>query len=94
MMYEDILIEPVLSEKATLLRDENKYVFKVSSLAGKIQIKEAVRKLFNVNVVDCTVMNVGGKKKRVRYRAGRTSNWKKAIVKLAPGETIKVFEGV
>ena len=39
-------------------------------------------------------MNVGGKKKRVRYRAGKTSNWKKAIVKLAPGETIKVFEGV
>ena len=94
MMYEDILIEPVLSEKATLLRDENKYVFKVSPFAGKIQIKEAVRKLFNVNVVDCTVMNVGGKKKRVRYRAGKTSNWKKAIVKLAPGETIKVFEGV
>ncbi|MBO5691608.1 MAG: 50S ribosomal protein L23, partial [Spirochaetaceae bacterium] len=62
--------------------------------AGKIQIKEAVRKLFGVKVVDCTVMNVGGKKKRVRYRAGKTSNWKKAIVKLAPGETIKVFEGV
>ena len=94
MMYEDILIEPVLSEKATLLRDENKYVFKVSPFAGKIQIKEAVRKLFNVNVVDCTVMNVGGKNTRVRYRAGKTSNWKKAIVKLAPGETIKVFEGV
>lgn len=94
MMYEDILIEPVLSEKATLLRDENKYVFKVSPFAGKIQIKEAVRRLFDVNVVDCTVMNVGGKKKRVRHRAGKTSSWKKAIVKLAPGETIKVFEGV
>ena len=94
MVYEDILIEPVLSEKATILREENKYVFKVSPFAGKIQIKEAVRKLFNVNVVDCTVMNVGRKNKRVRYRAGKTSNWKKAIVKLAPGETIKVFEGV
>lgn len=94
MMYEDILIEPVLSEKATVLREENKYVFKVSPFAGKIQIKEAVRKLFGVKVVDCTVMNVGGKNKRVRYRAGKTSSWKKAIVKLAPGETIKVFEGV
>ena len=94
MVYEDILIEPVLSEKATILREENKYVFKVSPFAGKTQIKEAVRKLFNVKVVDCTVMNVGGKNKRVRYRAGKTSNWKKAIVKLAPGETIKVFEGV
>ena len=90
----DILIEPVLSEKATALRDENKYVFKVNLAANKTQIKEAVRKLFNVKVADCTVMNVGGKNKRVRYRAGKTSNWKKAIVKLEPGETIKVFEGV
>ena len=94
MLYEDILIEPVLSEKATALRDENKYVFKVNLAANKTQIKEAVRKLFNVKVADCTVMNVGGKNKRVRYRAGKTSNWKKAIVKLEPGETIKVFEGV
>ena len=94
MEYEDILIEPVLSEKATALRDENKYVFKVNLAANKTQIKEAVRKLFNVKVADCTVMNVGGKNKRVRYRAGKTSNWKKAIVKLEPGETIKVFEGV
>ena len=94
MVYEHILIEPVLSEKATALRDENKYVFKVNLAANKTQIKEAVRKLFNVKVADCTVMNVGGKNKRVRYRAGKTSNWKKAIVKLEPGETIKVFEGV
>ena len=94
MVYEDILIEPVLSEKATALRDENKYVFKVNLAANKTQIKEAVRKLFNVKVADCTVMNVGGKNKRVRYRAGKTSNGKKAIVKLEPGETIKVFEGV
>ncbi len=93
-MYEDILIAPVLSEKATLLREEGKYVFKVAPEANKYQIKEAVRKLFNVKVVDCTVMNVGGKMKRLRGRPGRTSSWKKAIVRLAPGETIKVFEGV
>ena len=94
MNYEDILIEPVLSEKATLLREEGKYVFKVHPDASKIEIKEAVRRLFNVKVVDCTTMNVYGKMKRVRYRAGRTSSWRKAIVKLAPGESIKVFEGV
>ena len=94
MNYEDILIEPVLSEKATLLREEGKYVFKVHPDASKIEIKEAVRRLFNVKVVDCTTVNVYGKMKRVRYRAGRTSSWKKAIVKLAPGESIKVFEGV
>ena len=94
MVYEDILIEPVLSEKATLLREEGKYVFKVHPDANKYEIKEAVRRLFNVKVVDCTVMNVGGKLKRVRTGPGRTSSWKKAIVRLAPGETIKVFEGV
>ena len=94
MIYEDILIEPVLSEKATILREQNKYVFKVNLAADKIQVKEAVRRLFNVKVVNCTIMNVGGKRKRVRYRAGKTSNWKKAIVRLAPGESIKVFEGV
>ncbi|MCM1321524.1 MAG: 50S ribosomal protein L23 [Bacteroides sp.] len=94
MVYEDILIEPVLSEKATLLRDERKYVFKVHPDANKFEIKEAVGKLFGVKVEKCTVMNVYGKMKRVRYRPGRTSSWKKAIVRLAPGETIKVFEGV
>ncbi len=94
MNYEDILIQPILSEEATLLREQNKYTFKVDPSATKIQIKEAVRKLFNVNVVDCTTMNVRGKMKRLRGRPGRTSSYKKAIVKLAPGETIKVFEGV
>ena len=94
MVFEDILIEPVLSEKATLLLEEGKYVFKVHPDANKYEIKEAVRRLFNVKVIDCTVMNVGGKLKRVRTRPGRTSSWKKAIVRLAPGESIKVFEGV
>lgn len=94
MTYDQILIEPVLSEKATLMREERKYVFKVHPDANKFEIKEAVRRLFNVKVEACAVMNVYGKMKRVRYRAGRTSSWKKAIVKLAPGETIKVFEGV
>jgi large subunit ribosomal protein L23 len=90
----DILIEPVLSEKATALREQNKYVFKVAPDATKLQIKEAVAKLFNVKVVNCTTINVRGKEKRVRGKPGRTASWRKAIVRLAPGETIKVFEGV
>ena len=61
--------------------------------ATKIQIKEAVRRLFNVKVEDCTVVNVRGKIKRLRYKEGKTSSWKKATVRLAKGETIKVFEG-
>ena len=94
MTFEDVLIRPVLSEKATALREQNKYTFIVAPSATKIQIKEAVRKLFNVKVVDCTTSNVQGKVKRLRGAAGRTASYKKAVVKLAPGETIKVFEGV
>lgn len=94
MTFEDVLIEPILSEKANILREQNKYTFKVDPAASKIQIKEAVRKLFNVKVVDCTTINVRGKTKRLRGRPGKTSSYRKAIVRLAPGETIKVFEGI
>ncbi|MEL3908473.1 MAG: 50S ribosomal protein L23 [Treponemataceae bacterium] len=94
MEYTDVIIEPMITEKTTYLREEDKYVFKVNPKATKIQIKEAVRRLFNVKVVDCTVMNVNGKPKRLRYKFGLTPSYKKAIVKLAEGETIKIFEGV
>jgi large subunit ribosomal protein L23 len=92
--YENILIEPVLSEKANIMREEGKYVFKVDPSATKIQIKEAVRRLFNVHPVSCTVMVVGGKPKRQRYKAGYTSSWKKAIVRLSHNEKISIFEGI
>lgn len=94
MTYEQVLIEPILSEKANLLREEGKYVFKVDMAATKFQIKEAVRRLFNVHPIACTVMVVGGKPKRVRAKAGYTSTWKKAIVRLAKDEKIAIFEGV
>jgi large subunit ribosomal protein L23 len=94
MYYEDILLEPVLSEKANQLREEGKYVFKVDPKATKIQIKEAVSKLFNVHPISCNVMVVGGKPKRLRYRKGYTSSWKKAIIRLPKDEKITIFEGV
>jgi large subunit ribosomal protein L23 len=94
ILYEDILIEPVLSEKANLMREQGKYVFKVAQSANKTQIKEAVRRLFNVHPVSCTVMVVGGKPKRLRNRAGFKASWKKAIVRLQKDEKISVFEGV
>jgi large subunit ribosomal protein L23 len=92
--YEKVLIAPVLSEKANALREEGKYVFKVDPAANKIQIKEAVRRLFNVHPISCTVMVVGGKPKRQRYRSGYTSSWKKAIIRLPKDEKISLFEGV
>ena len=92
--YENILIEPVLSEKSNLLREQGKYVFKVDPSANKIQIKEAVRRLFKVHPVSCTIIVVARKPKRQRYKAGYTSSWKKAIVRLAKDEKISIFEGV
>jgi large subunit ribosomal protein L23 len=92
--YEQILIEPVLSEKANILREEGKYVFKVDPRANKLQIKEAIRRIYNVHPVSCSVMVVGGKPKRQRYKSGYTSSWKKAIVRLAKDEKISIFEGV
>ncbi|MDR3172486.1 MAG: 50S ribosomal protein L23 [Treponema sp.] len=94
LINEKVLIEPVLSEKANLLREEGKYVFRVDPAATKIQIKEAVRKLFNVHPIACTVMVVGGKPKRLRSKAGYTASWKKAIVRLPKNEKISLFEGV
>ena len=93
MDYQDILIEPILSEKSTNLREAGKYVFKVDMRATKIQIKEAVARLFGVKVLSCNVMNMKGKNRRVRYKMGKTSSWKKAIVTLSKGEVIKIFEG-
>ena len=94
MDITDILIKPVISEKANMLREQDKYVFIVHKDASKIQIKDAVRKLFNVKVMGCTTMNIGGKMRRTRGIPGMTASYKKAIVRVAPGEKIQAFEGV
>ncbi len=93
MRADQVIIRPVLSEKTNALREENKYVFQVDARVNKIQVMDAVRELFNVHPVRCNVSTVKSKPRRVRYKAGRTATWKKAVVKLAPGETIEVFEG-
>ncbi len=80
-----------LSEKATLLTEtNNEYVFKVDRRANKLEIKEAVEKLFGKKVADVRTANYRGKKKRERRADfGRTKNWKKAFVRLAEGEAIE-----
>lgn len=90
-----LIVRPVVTEKATLLREtENKYVFKVALNATKGQIKEALEAIYNVDVLSVNVINVRGKKKRVRYVEGRTARSKKAIVKLKDGQTMPFFESV
>ena len=91
---EQIIIEPVLTEKSNALRERGQYIFRVNPRANKVQIKSAVRQLFGVHPVRCTVAMVKGKPKRARFQRGYTAAWKKATVTLAEGETIAAFEGV
>ena len=80
MVAEDIIIKPVITEKSAMDMQEGKYTFRVAKKATKIDIANAVEKLFNVKVLKVNTMNVKGKEKRVRYQTGRTPDWKKAIV--------------
>ena len=80
MVAEDIIIKPIITEKSNFAMNEGKYTFKVAKKATKIDIRNAVEKLFGVKVVDVTTMTVKGKPKRQGAHAGLTSDWKKAIV--------------
>ncbi len=87
----DIIETASLTEKSTLLGEkQNKYVFRVRPHANKIQIKQAVERLFQKKVVDVNTCNYAGKEKRVRGPLGRRPHWKKAIVTLAEGEKIEL----
>jgi large subunit ribosomal protein L23 len=90
----EVLRRPVITEKSSLQSDYlHRYTFEVDVRANKHQIKYAVEKVFDVQVLAVNVMNVRGKKRGLGKIAGRTRDWKKAIVTLAPGETIQFFEG-
>lgn len=91
----EIIYRPLLTEKSTLARYAGSlYTFEVSRTASKDQIAKAVEKAFGVQVVDVRTANFLGKVKRVRKGVGSRSDWKKAFVKLADGQTIDALEGV
>lgn len=92
MDARDILIRPLITEKSTQLMEDGKYVFVVAKKANKIEIAKAVAEVFNVKVADVNTVNVSGKLKRMGRFVGKRSDYKKAIVKLAPGETIEFFQ--
>ena len=87
----DVLKKPVLTEKSLTLLQENKYTFDVDVNANKIEIRNAVEKMFNVKVESVKVMNVRPKTKRVGRYTGKTNRRRKAIVKLAEGHKIDLF---
>jgi large subunit ribosomal protein L23 len=91
----DVVLRPLITEKATRLAGENKYAFEVRVHANKAQIKEAVEKGFGVKVMAVNVINLKGKPHRVRgNRIKHFPDWKKAVVTLAAGDKIELFEGV
>jgi large subunit ribosomal protein L23 len=92
MNAQEILIKPVITEKATIISAQNKYVFHVARTANKDEICKAVKTVFNVEPVRVNIVNVRGKQKSVRMRSGRTSAWKKAIITLKDGDKIELFE--
>ena len=86
-----IIKSPYLTEKvSTLMGEANQYAFKVDSNATKLQIKKAVDGYFSVDVENVNVVKVKGKNKRSRYRIKKRSDWKKAYVRLAAGQSIEV----
>ena len=93
MEARDILVRPLITERTTQLMAEGKYVFVVAKAANKIEIAKAVAEVFKVKVAKVNTVNVTGKKKRMGRTEGKRPEYKKAIVKLAPGETIEFFEG-
>ena len=105
---EKVIKRPLLTEKGTRLKEtggqpgeeldpatiKSQLLFEVASDANKVEIRHAVEKLWNVDVVDVRTCIVRGKEKRVGRFVGRTSHWKKAIVTLAAGQNVEFFEGV
>ena len=92
----DIIIRPIITERSMAAVTEKKYVFEVAKTAGKVEIKDAIEKIFGVKVAKVNTLNVSGKAKRMGAgRPGTTRSWKKAYVQLtADSKTIEVFEGM
>jgi len=87
------IISPVVSEKSYALIGEGKYTFRVDDRAHKTQIAQAVEEIFGVKVTAVRTAKVRPKPKRRGLHAGRTRGWKKAVIQLAPGDRIELFEG-
>jgi large subunit ribosomal protein L23 len=95
MQPQELIRRPLITEKSTRLKEaSNTICFEVARAANKIEVRRAVEKLFGVKVLDVRVANRQGKWKRMGRFVGQRKAWKKAYVRLAPGQTIEFFEGV
>jgi large subunit ribosomal protein L23 len=88
----DVILRPVISEKSYEMLDENKYTFIVDPRANKTHIRQAVEKIFDVKVLSVNTMNRRGKRKRRGLIVGKRPDTKRAIVTVAPGDRIELFD--
>ncbi|NCO80052.1 50S ribosomal protein L23 [Candidatus Falkowbacteria bacterium CG10_big_fil_rev_8_21_14_0_10_38_22] len=89
-----ILVRPLVTEKVSNLGADNKYVFAVAVRANKVEVAKAIQQVYGIKPIKVNIINMAGKKARYGRITGRRKDWKKAIVTLAAGQTIKVYEGV
>ena len=90
-----IIKKPLITEKGAKQKEQlNQLVFQVDRRANKVLVRNAIESIFKVKVVNVQMMNVRGKQRRVGRNVGKRADWKKAIVRLAPGENIEFFEGI
>ena len=88
----DIIRRPIITEKSSILAEKAVYTFEVAKDANKVEIKKAIEEIFNVKVVAIRTVNVHRKAKRMSRYEGFKAAYKKAIVRLEPGQTLKAFE--
>ena len=95
MIAQDIIIRPIITEKSMIGATQKKYTFEVAKNAGKIEIAQAVEKLFKVKVAKVNTLHVRGQYRRQGRSEGYTRSWKKAVVTLtADSKNIEIFEGM
>ena len=94
MNIYEVIVQPVITEKSTLLQETSKYVFHVNPRSNKVQVKEAVEKNFGVKVVDVNITMIRGKRKRFGPRLKKMPDTKKAVVTLKEGDKIQIIEGI
>ena len=93
-MYQ-VVVKPLVTEKGTMMLSEGNWVtFRVHPDANKIEVREAIQKIFNVSVLQVNTQIVRGKRKRFGKTMGQSKAWKKAMVRLKEGDKIEIFEGV
>lgn len=90
----DTLLKPLITEKASELGTLDKYVFAINPRMNKIDVKKAIRTIYEVDPVKVNILNFSGRKVRYGKTRGKTKRWKKAVVTLKKGDSIKVYEGV